>query len=244
MKFLEFLDKVSELVFPSDFKCLSCEKDIQKGEAFCTRCKQELPYNSGNVCEVCGINIPSAGRCVRCNGKKVYEMARAPFLYDGAIKKIIHNFKYNNAKYLFKPMAKYMTDCYNKFNMQADVIVPIPLFKKRLKERGYNQAFKLGEEIGKVLNLPIINGLERIKDTPTQTTLDFKDRKNNVKGAFKALDKTFKGKNVLLIDDVYTSGATLKEACKVLKSSGANKIYVLTLAHTMLENKKDSKSFK
>ena len=76
--------------------------------------------------------------------------------------------------------------------------------------------------------------MERVKDTPTQTALDFKERKANIAGAFKVKSKEFVGKNVLLIDDVYTSGATLKEASKVLKRAGANKIYVLTLAHTPL----------
>ena len=237
MKFLEFLDKVSELIFPSDFKCLSCERDIQKGEDFCEKCKKELPFNNGNVCEVCGINIPSKGKCVRCSGKKVYEMARAPFLYDGIIKKLIHNFKYNNAKYLFKPLGKYMAECYIENNMQAEIIIPIPLFCKKIKKRGYNQAYKLAEEIGKILSLPTINALERIKDTPTQTALDFKERKANIKGAFKCIDRSIKNRNILLIDDVYTSGATIKEACKVLRENGVNKIYVLTLAHTMLDNK-------
>lgn len=234
VKFSDFLEKLSEIVFPSDIKCLACERDVEKGKHFCKTCAKTLPFNYEHVCEVCGINIPSEGKCVRCVGKKVYEMARAPFIYDGVIKKLIHDFKYNNAKYLFKPLAMYMAECYLVNDMDADIIVPIPLYKKRLKSRGYNQSFKLGEEIGKLLDLDVIECLERVKDTPTQTALDFKERKANIAGAFKVKSKEFVGKNVLLIDDVYTSGATLKEASKVLKRAGANKIYVLTLAHTPL----------
>ena len=232
MKLFNFLENISEMVFPSNFKCLGCDRDILNGMDFCDKCEKNLPYNNKNICEVCGAKIDGVGKCVICGSKKSYEIARAPFLYEGIIKKLIYDFKYNNAKYLFKPLSKYMINCYLQNNMRADLIVPIPLYFKRFKQRGYNQSELLGVEIGKALNIPVLNALSRIKDTSTQTNLNFEERKENIKRAFKLVDKSVKGKNILLIDDVYTSGATIKEACSVLNSASVNKIYVLTLAHT------------
>ena len=232
MNVIKFLENVAKIVFPSDFKCLCCDNDVYKGVDFCDKCKKSLPFNNGNICEVCGAKISGVGKCVICGTKKFFEIARAPFLYDGIIKKLIYNFKYNNAKYLFKPLSKYMVECYIKNKMNADLIIPIPLHFKKLKQRGYNQSELLSIEISKILNIPVLNALSRIRDTSTQTNLTFKERKENMKRAFKINDSAIKGKNVLLVDDVYTSGATIKEACKVLNSASVNKIYVLTLAHT------------
>lgn len=233
----KFIDKLLEILYPSDIKCLDCGKDINKGEDFCIKCKKNLPFNKGNICKKCGTLLEKSGVCIRCAKRLDFKIARSPFVYDGIIKRLIHNFKYDNAKFLFKPLAKYMANCYKENNMKADVIVAIPLYKARLKKRGYNQAEKLAEEMSKIINLPLISALERIKDTPSQTNLDFKERQRNIEGAFTVKDKSFEGKNVLLIDDVYTSGATMKEASKVLKQNGAKDIYIITLAHTKLENK-------
>lgn len=233
----KFIDKLLEILYPSDIKCLDCGKDINKGEDFCIKCKKNLPFNNGNICKKCGTVLEKSGVCIRCAKRLNFKIARSPFMYDGIIKRLIHNFKYDNAKFLFKPLAKYMANCYKENNMKADVIVAIPLYKARFKKRGYNQAEKLSEEMSKIINLPLISALERIKDTPSQTNLDFKERQRNIEGAFTVKDKSFEGKNVLLIDDVYTSGATMKEASKVLKQNGAKDIYIITLAHTKLENK-------
>lgn len=233
----KFIDKLLEILYPSDIKCLDCGKDINKGEDFCIKCKKNLPFNNGNICKKCGTVLEKSGVCIRCAKRLNFKIARSPFMYDGIIKRLIHNFKYDNAKFLFKPLAKYMANCYKENNMKADVIVAIPLYKARFKKRGYNQAEKLAEEMSKIINLPLISALERIKDTPSQTNLDFKERQRNIEGAFTVKDKSFEGKNVLLIDDVYTSGATMKEASKVLKQNGAKDIYIITLAHTKLENK-------
>ena len=233
----KFIDKLLEILYPSDIKCLDCGKDINKGENFCIKCKKNLPFNNGNICKKCGTVLEKSGVCIRCAKRLNFKIARSPFVYDGIIKRLIHSFKYDNAKFLFKPLAKYMANCYKENNMKADVIVAIPLYKARFKKRGYNQAEKLAEEMSKIINLPLISALERIKDTPSQTNLDFKERQRNIEGAFIVKDKSFEGKNVLLIDDVYTSGATMKEASKVLKQNGAKDIYIITLAHTKLENK-------
>ena len=128
-------------------------------------------------------------------------------------------------------------DEFIKTDWQIDAVVPVPLYIKREKKRGFNQATLLSSQFESVLNIPVIsNNLVRLKNTPTQTKLTKIERKNNLDKAFKVLDKKeFKGKNVLLIDDVFTTGATTDECSKVLKSVGVKNIYVLTLAHVKLD---------
>lgn len=121
----------------------------------------------------------------------------------------------------------------DKFSVSGyDLIVPVPLHKTRLKERGFNQSLLLSRALAKVCGLPIdyIN-LKRTRATSPQINLKGKDRITNVKGAFAVKNNApFKGKGILLIDDVYTTGATVSECCKVLKKAGAEDINVLTLA--------------
>jgi len=116
------------------------------------------------------------------------------------------------------------------------MIMAVPLHPKRLREREFNQSILLAREISKALKLPLIlNNLQRIRWTRPQIELKGKERLMNVKGAFTLRDpKEVKGKSILLIDDVYTTGATVQECSKVLKKAGAEKIYVLTLARVVL----------
>ena len=230
---MKFIDKILDILYPDGIKCLVCKSELESNGDFCKDCQKEITFNNKNICQHCGTQIECEGVCPICqSSKKVYEIARAPFLYEGHIKNLIHSFKYDNAKFLFEPLAKYMIEEYRKNNYKADLIVPIPLNKDRLKERGYNQAKLLAEEIGKQMNIPVCECLERIKATPSQVNLTFKERQKNVENAFRIKDKAYLRKRILLIDDVYTSGATIKEACNTLK--GAGKIYVLTLAHTKI----------
>jgi len=118
---------------------------------------------------------------------------------------------------------------------QFDIIVPVPLHSKRLKERGFNQSFLLAHQINKKLSLPVIaDDLQRIKWTRPQVELDWRERASNVKGAFTLIDnEEIKGKEVLLIDDVYTTGSTVNECARVLKKAGAKKVYVATVARML-----------
>lgn len=165
-------------------------------------------------------------------------MARSACIYEGILLDAIHIFKYNGKTSLAKPLIAIMTGSRYIFEKAGlsftghDLVVPVPLHKKRLKERGFNQSLFLAKGLAGIYNLPVdYLNLKRIRATDPQVNLKGKDRINNVSGAFAAQDRVvFKDKRVLLIDDVYTTGATVLECSRVLKKAGAKTIDVVTLA--------------
>ena len=187
----------------------------------------------------CGEPLVSDGLfCKRCKGKKfIFDRAVAPFEYSDCIIGFIKNLKYDHKKFYAKPIAKFMAGSYLKNDFNCDIIIPVPLCNKRFKERGFNQSELIANEISKIIGIEVsVNNLKRVKETPHQTNLDYAKRQVNLKDAFKVYNqKEIKAKKVLLIDDVYTTGATVKECSKVLKKAGANSIFVLTFAHTLIK---------
>ncbi|MEM8859833.1 MAG: ComF family protein [Chloroflexota bacterium] len=150
--------------------------------------------------------------------------------------RIIHNLKYYDQFALAKPLASLMAVAIPQFKAQvtADVIVPIPLHKQREKERGYNQAFLLAKELGRILNIPVSKtGLLRIRPTSSQAKLTREERIENMAQAFQANPDHISNKNVLLVDDVCTTGATLFAAAAQLKSAGAHSISGLCVARAL-----------
>ncbi|HLA50789.1 MAG TPA: ComF family protein [Thermodesulfobacteriota bacterium] len=150
-------------------------------------------------------------------------------------------FKYNGKTSLSKPLIAIMAGAQHIFEKAGllfnshDLVVPVPLHKKRLKERGFNQSLFLAKGLAGIYNLPVdYLNLKRIRATDPQVNLKGEDRINNVRGAFAAEDRAvFKDKRVLLIDDVYTTGATVLECSRVLKKAGVKDINVLTLARVV-----------
>ena len=243
---MSFLSKLVEMLFPKNFKCNICSCEISKDQPpyICEDCLKSLPFLKGKICQRCGMDISSmSDYCTRCKSQLVFfKMARAPFVYDGEIVRIVHNFKYNNAKYLFESVASFMRDEYLKSGFKADVIVPIPCSKKRTKERGYNQTEMIAKELSKMTSLPVITDcLIKTVETMRQTNLNFMERQKNLLGSFMAKNKEkICGKNILLIDDVYTTGATTNYASEILKEAKVKDIFVLTFARAKgerLQNK-------
>lgn len=151
---------------------------------------------------------------------------------------MIHQFKYNQKTYLRKPFARFIENFIQIYRLdikQFDIIVPIPLFSSRLRERGYNQSQLLAEQISCKYHIALsLNNLIRIRNTEHQTVLSKKERWTNVGGAFRITSSyEFSGKNILIIDDLLTTGATASEAATTLKDAGAEKVGVLTLAITV-----------
>ena len=142
--------------------------------------------------------------------------------------------KFGNKKYISAELAKMMTDTFIEEEMCADVVTFVPMTAKEIKERGYNQSELLAEEVAKRLNLPITSTVLKIKETDKQKRLTAKERRENLKGVFAVADKTaIKGKRILLVDDVITTGATVNECSAVLKKAGATKVSSLTACITI-----------
>ena len=157
---------------------------------------------------------------------------RSPFRFEGVIRKAVHEFKYRNLRAVAGRLAQLMGDYLSTAGIPFDVIVPVPLHPKRLRERGYNQSLLLAGELGKITGFPVNDtGLVRkIYNPPQARTHSVAERRQNVIGIFAGVGEDLLAKKVLLVDDVTTSGATLNACAAALKTAGAASVWVLTLA--------------
>lgn len=236
-----FVNSFLNALFPNNIKCIVCDKELNQTTHFdlCDECMQNMPLNAGKTCIKCGEKINSRSKyCLRCKHyKPKFKQCFSPLLYEKPVTYLIKNFKYNNKQYLSQPLGNFLVQTYILNNLNCDIVLPVPLHEKRLKQRGFNQSELLANQLGQKLNLPVTNEiLKRVKNTKTQTNLTKQERQQNVKNAFKVFHRgIIKNKTVLLIDDVYTTGSTLNECAKVLLKAGAKEVYCLTLAHTLNE---------
>lgn len=206
--------------------CPACEKDIQwMLPPYCQRCGRPFPKGS------------TAHLCSDCLQQKLFfDWGRAAVLYEGIFAEAIQRFKYQGDIHLAHPLGWF----WNKINLETlsfEAIIPVPLHPARLRERGFNQALLLGKILGKIHNKRVLaKGLRRIKNTVPQVQLDHSERAKNVRGAFAVKDQQeIMDKSVLLVDDVFTTGATVNECARILKKSGAKEVLVLTLARVGAE---------
>jgi competence protein ComFC len=157
---------------------------------------------------------------------------RSPFRFDGVIRQAIHELKYRNLRALVGLLAQLLNHYLINNPVPGEVLVPVPLHSKRLRERGYNQSRLLAQQLGKLANLPVVDDcLVRQRHAPPQArTFTVDERRSNVADAFSCRDRRLEGKQVLLIDDVSTSGATLDACARALKQAGAASVWGLVLA--------------
>jgi competence protein ComFC len=210
--------------------CVGCGKS---GYLICDSCRQSLNPINPPLCPRCGKPQSSADLCSGCaTWQAEIDGIRSAFQFEGVLREAIHQLKYKNIKILATPLARLLSDYLSANPLPADVLVPVPLHPRRLKERGYNQSRLLARELGKLVNLPLVSDcLVRNRHAPPQArTLTLDERRANVIGAFTCRDQRLKGKQVLLIDDVSTSGATLNACAAALKASGATSVWGLTIA--------------
>jgi competence protein ComFC len=220
-----------DLFFPR--WCVGCGKE---GEYICGECNRTLKTIIPPVCPRCGrpvVQESSQNSCPGCAGwQEGLDGVRAPFLFEGVIREAVHEFKYNNLRALAPELATLMYQYIIDYLVPGEVLVPVPLHPKKLKERGYNQSDLLAEEVGGMAGLPVIDDcLVRTKYTSSQArSTAVSERQRNVTGAFACRDGRLKDKKVILIDDVSTSGATLNACAGVLKSYGAETVWALVVA--------------
>lgn len=232
------LKSLLDIIFPD--VCPFCEERLQQG-LLCKPCRAELDSLriTGPICTVCGLPYASqtasnhaCGQCLKI--EMPFVEARSAFEYNGNIRETIHRFKYGQRFILARPFGRMLSEFTASFSERPDIAVPVPLHVKRLRARGFNQSLLLARVISKSLSIGLdYLTLRRTRETAPQIDLSTDERLKNVAGAFEIKNKSaFKGRNVLLIDDVFTTGATVKECAKVLKKAGAN-VRVLTLARAI-----------
>ncbi|MBI4051554.1 MAG: ComF family protein [Elusimicrobia bacterium] len=218
--------------------CVHCRRDlvIQEENPLCPDCLRQLePLTADLTCQRCGIPLPSGGaHCHLCrNNKFQCQVIRSAFLFNPPLQSLIHELKYQERKSLVQPMGIWLREAFKKYPEihGAQVLVPVPLYPERERRRGFNQSQLLAEELVKSSRAFVIPLLKRIRATSPQVDLPKSQRLENVKEAFQAAEtEKIRGKEILLVDDVCTTGATLEECAKTLKKAGAKKVCAFTLA--------------
>ena len=220
----------------------------------CIACKVMLPVNTGNfyicsrceplfervplpVCKKCGGALNSEDeKCVSCFGKNFYfESNVSTFIYDELMQELLRDMKFRNKKRIAIGLAKLWAKTIDLPDEEL-VLTWLPMHPVKQKERGFNQAEIMAKEIAKHFNLPCENILRRIVDTPAQSGLHPKMRIENVRGAFEIIQDKKVSEKVVIIDDIFTTGASINECAKVLIEGGAEVAYAKTLAITLRKN--------
>jgi ComF family protein len=156
---------------------------------------------------------------------------RAKYFFEGVVRQAIHLFKYRGARYLLATLSSLLLESVEPQFLESDAVVPVPLHRDRLKERSYNQSQLLATEVSKTLGIILAdNYLIRTRSTEPQMQLPAERRTANVRGAFSCVDRSLDGKNVLLVDDVFTTGATLNECAIALKKAGVAGVWAVCIA--------------
>jgi len=237
-----FFRGLTDIAYPKT--CLACKSKLDaqtKDDLLCEPCRLKIKRNMPPFCHACGRHLEKENRnkniCPGCLKRVLrFDRAFSPCLYEGVIKELIHEFKYKNKDYLGKPLSDIMTEFIKEYDLPIDyldLIIPMPLHKTRLREREFNQAEILSSHIATEFNKELAkDALIRHRLTKTQTELPVDKRFLNVKDSFSVAGNwNLRNKNVLLVDDVLTTGATSSEAAFTIKNAGANIVFVLTLAN-------------
>ena len=204
----------------------------------CPVCARQFGAAETPICTRCGLIFKSrqgedhlCGDCLE--SEKTYGMARAAGVHDQSLMSLIHAYKYDGKVQLAGPLSKLLTAVYERHWRSdfIDLVLPVPLHPARLRKRGFNQAHLLVRSWGDVVARDI---LQRIRRTSPQTGLGRKERLKNVKGAFAVKDPAIvEERHVLLVDDVYTTGATVQECARILKKCGAAQVDILTVGRAV-----------
>lgn len=240
MKLLRSFHTILDFILPAS--CKSCNSPVGGSGIphFCAACWNDFSLLPGPACPRCGrpFGSPEALThspdhfCLSCRKELPhFDQSVSVGQFEGSLREAIHVFKYKPCRYLGKPLSRWMVENIG-FEPGIDIVMPVPLHKKRLRERGFNQALLLAHGISKRYRITLsFDNLARTRHTKPQVELSGKDRISNVAGAFSLRRPgLLADRNILLIDDVFTTGATLNECSRVLKDAGASRVMALTLA--------------
>jgi competence protein ComFC len=222
-----YLAALADMFYPE--RCVGCER--RSSDVLCRACFEALPRVGGPVCGRCG--LPTAFATFVCEACKNvdfgFESARAPLRYEGVGKEIVHALKYRGYRKvvgkLASPLMLQVLD-----DERFDAVVPVPLHRSRLRKRGFNQAELLARGVAEKINATVSDTLEVVRSTRDQVELSAAQRRANVAGAYTA-GGPVRGK-VLLIDDVFTTGATMSACATTLVRAGAGEVHALSLCRT------------
>lgn len=233
---------LADTAFPP--RCPSCRGNVAADGNFCAECFPKLRMISAPLCDICGIPfiipVEAGTQCPHClETLPKFDRARAVMVYDNISAPLITALKFHDQWTNVNRMVQMMLATGNSLLADTDAILPVPLHWRRLIGRKYNQSALLAYGLSKATNIPCVTDvLRRVRPTPPQMRLDRATRLRNVRRAFAvdaAAAAQIKGKTLLLVDDVVTTGATADACARVLKKAGAKEVRVLSLARTVKE---------
>ena len=229
---------VCDAVYPR--QCPGCGRlSDRPGRHLCWSCFSEIELLHSNLCERCGNPLTGEADtsfvCGYCRRRKpVFDRARSAARFSGVVRDMLHEFKYRDALWQAGDLTDLMHGALTaQFDFQLiDVVVPVPLYRTRFRERSYNQSFVLARELAKRIERRVDGrSLKRVRHTDTQTHYNALQRKKNISGAFRIeRPEWIRGRTVLVVDDVMTTGATLSECAMALKKSGALQVFAISVA--------------
>jgi len=219
------------VLFPP--RCLLCERPTPQLNVLCEECIADLPKLEGPRCAKCQEPLPdsSLDLCRACGTReRWFDRALSLGPYDGAWGKLVRSLKFDKelavARFLSSRMADYLTS--ERPFGDIDIITYVPMTSRALRERGFNQARLLARGLARRIKVPAMRLLSKVHETAPQARLSARERRANLKGAFRPI-RSLSGK-VLLVDDIFTTGSTVEECAHALKSAGCEEVYVLTVA--------------
>jgi len=233
-------------IYPRNITCIICDNPVKLTNSYslCRGCFKELKFILDG-CNKCGKPIVNRNLereslidCSYCYNKTFYfDKAISCIEYDDISKKLILDFKYKSKTYLCRYVAYLMKEKILLEGIKADYILFVPLHKKRLKKRGFNQAEKIANKLSELIDIPVLDCVSREKNTKKLYKLNKEDREKELKNSFKVKESInlIKNKNVILIDDIFTTGSTANEISKVLKINSVNSICIITLLTTCVD---------
>ena len=234
IKVYDRLSKLQSWLFPGS--CLLCAARVPGRHDLCNACEASLPRLRA-ACPRCAApraNPPACSDplpCGRClSTPPAFDRARALYAYAPPVDRLVQGFKYHRRLDWGRVLGHRFAAHLASLGETADVIVPVPLHRARLRERGYNQSLELARPIARALKLPVaVRGVRRVRPTVPQVGLAHKERRRNVRGAFDT-KRDFEGKRVAIVDDILTSGHTVDALARCLRRAGAAQVAVWVLA--------------
>ena len=220
--------KVFGFLFPK--RCVGCGRE---GAFICPSCQNQLFPITPPVCARCGRPLSRGSVCSACAAWEAsIDGIRSVYRFEGVAREAVHQLKYSNLRAIAPSLAELIVPYYSSYAIPGDVLVPVPLHLKRMRERGYNQSALLARELGRLTGLVVNEDcLIRQRYTTAQArTRNVAERRANVGGAFACRSRKLSGKRVILVDDVATSGATLNACASALKETGVLSIWGITFA--------------
>lgn len=233
---------ILDFIFPPHPACRLCGSPLESNISICAACQDKITACEGSFCTICGRYWPLSAEvkpaiCHECSERRPsFAAARSVGIYGGVLRDAVYLYKYQGCRSLSEEFGVMLADVFLREPIlpRATAIVPVPLSSDKMKLRGFNQSQLLAGKLSSVLGIPVRNYLQKSINTPSQSKLTREARIDSVRGVFR-LNHSPACEQIILVDDIFTTGATAGECSRVLLEGGADKVAVLTLASGRLE---------